>query len=58
MSLGLALKLANATLSKGVGASGPYPAPSGFVWDYVTDTDGVTLTDADSQPLISLFKVS
>ena len=55
MEIGLSLSL---TSNKGVGAAGPYPAPSGFRWDFVTDADGVLLTDADGQPLISLFKVS
>ena len=43
-----------ATLSKG-GAVGPYPAPAGYAWAYVTD-NGNYVTD-NGQRVVALVRI-
>lgn len=47
-----------AALNKGVGASSfaPYPAPTGWRWDFVTE-DGVRVTE-DNEPVVDLVRAA
>ena len=56
MSLNLGLGLA-LTRNKGV-VVGPYPAPAGYRWEYLSDPDGTVLADNDGQAFVDLFKAA
>lgn len=44
---------------EGVGVPNPpFPAPSGYVWDWLADYDGNILTDYDGEPEFGLFMVT
>ena len=50
MEIGLSLSL---TSNKGVGVSGPYPAPAGYRWDYVVE-NGMPVTEGGQSVVVLL----